>query len=109
MDMSIPDMPVPPISLPAFAPACALALGFPVAEFFCASSSAAMATEPSGWMCAKTVRSEFNFRVSGHAHVRFGIADGFAVRSFEAKAQPDKMIDGEGSGAAFPNHFVTIR
>ena len=50
----------------------------------------------------------YDFGVSGHAHVRLGIADGFAVGRFEAKTQPDEMIGGEWRGAAFPNHFVAI-
>src|SRR5580692_12736321 len=51
----------------------------------------------------------YNFRVSGHSHVWFGIADGLAVRRFEAKTQPDEMISCERRGAALPNHLVAIR
>ena len=50
----------------------------------------------------------YDFRVSGHSHVRLGIVDGLAIRRFQAKTQPDEMIGGEWCGAALPNHFVAI-
>src|SRR5580692_12910364 len=51
----------------------------------------------------------YDFGVSCHSHVRLGITDRLAIRRFQAKTQPDKMIRGERSCAALPNHFVAIR